>query len=152
MTFLVTQALIQLYSRFADRDVFMRYEWGLAVGHEYAHRDATKANQAVLARPGHIEPGDPLLRAPTTVTSPPHSAHPNRERTEVIDPGSDDLEPGIGAPRVIRDTCMDKGEGELGGGDWESDTESQDGDDEDFFSDPGRDSEEEREAALFGDQ
>jgi hypothetical protein len=47
---------------------------------------------------------------------------------------------------------MDKGEGELGGGDWESDTESQDGDDEDFFSDPGRDSEEEREAALFGDQ
>ena len=27
----------------------MRYEWGLAVGHVYSHKDATQANEQVLA-------------------------------------------------------------------------------------------------------
>lgn len=30
--------------------MFMRYEWGLAVGHAYAHADAVAANEEVLSR------------------------------------------------------------------------------------------------------
>ena len=28
---------IQEYSRFADRDMTMRYHWGLGIGHKYSH-------------------------------------------------------------------------------------------------------------------
>ena len=34
--------------RFVDRDMFMRYEWGLAVGHTYTHKNAAVANQNIL--------------------------------------------------------------------------------------------------------
>ncbi|KAJ3522964.1 hypothetical protein NMY22_g11660 [Coprinellus aureogranulatus] len=37
-------------NKFADRDTFMRYEWGLAVGHTYTHGDAILANEEILAR------------------------------------------------------------------------------------------------------
>lgn len=30
---------------FADRDMLMRYHWGLAVGHVYSHRDSQPAGQ-----------------------------------------------------------------------------------------------------------
>ncbi|KAJ3528201.1 hypothetical protein NMY22_g9514 [Coprinellus aureogranulatus] len=36
-------------NRFADRDLFMRYEWGLAVGHAYTHGEAAEVNQKVIA-------------------------------------------------------------------------------------------------------
>ena len=160
MTFLCSKVVVQLYARFADRDMFMRYEWGLAVGHKYTHPDATKANEKILASqiPSRVErePNQQTRTAesssqPTTVTSPPHSANPNRELSEV-NQGTNNLEPGVSIPKAIRDTCADGGGSECDGeGERESDTESWVGDDQDYFSDPERDSEEEREAALFGD-
>ena len=132
--------------------MFMRYEWGLAVGHEYTHRDATKANQTILAYTNRIEQVESVPRSTITVTSPPQSSASNGEpsSTEAINQGSNSQEPG--ALRVVGDPCVERGEGEEGIEDgWESDTESLDRDDQDFFSDPERDSEEEREAVLFGD-
>ena len=50
---LFTAPVLQLMSlRFVDRDMFMRYEWGLGVGHTYAYKDATTANQEVILRHG----------------------------------------------------------------------------------------------------
>ncbi|KAJ3525624.1 hypothetical protein NMY22_g10496 [Coprinellus aureogranulatus] len=37
-------------NHFVDRDMFMRYHWGLAVGHSYARRDAVAANKKILDR------------------------------------------------------------------------------------------------------
>ncbi|KAF5332762.1 hypothetical protein D9611_005092 [Ephemerocybe angulata] len=36
--------------RFVDRDMFMRYEWGLAVGHSYTHKDAVAINQKIISQ------------------------------------------------------------------------------------------------------
>ncbi|TEB18199.1 hypothetical protein FA13DRAFT_1649583, partial [Coprinellus micaceus] len=36
-------------NRFVDRDMFMRYEWGLGVGHTYAHTNSLDAMKKILA-------------------------------------------------------------------------------------------------------
>ncbi|KAF5319997.1 hypothetical protein D9611_011026 [Ephemerocybe angulata] len=56
--------------RFADRDMFMRYEWGLAVGHVYTHRDAVKANNKILLDPKrrHVQSQTTRIEARGSVT------------------------------------------------------------------------------------
>ncbi|KAJ3522032.1 hypothetical protein NMY22_g12062 [Coprinellus aureogranulatus] len=50
-------------NRFVDRDMFIRYEWGLGVGHTYAYQDATAANLQVQSTYGSPE------EATTTTTN-----------------------------------------------------------------------------------
>ena len=129
--------LILVSNRFVDRDMFMRYEWGLGVGHTYAHPNATDANEKVLADRRHIQaelslnPPNPAVRdlgpQPTSLVSQHHPGN----ATELVGSASS--------------TALDA----AGGGD-EGDSEvSTDGDDDDYSSDPARDSEDEREAMLF---
>ncbi|KAJ3528182.1 hypothetical protein NMY22_g9519 [Coprinellus aureogranulatus] len=44
-------------NRFVDRDMLMRYEWGLAVGHTYTHRDSATVIQRLLPRSAEAERG-----------------------------------------------------------------------------------------------
>jgi hypothetical protein len=129
---------VEICHRFADRDMFMRYEWGLAVGHTYAHSDATAANEKVLAdwrsvqTEQHPNPPSPEARnsspEPTTVI--------NQDSKNAVE-----LEESV--PSMALDAA---GEGDDG----ESEEDHTCGDDEDYFSNPERDSEDEREALLFG--
>lgn len=43
--------------RFADRDMLMRYHWGLAVGHIYSH-DHSYPSHSIPVTSDHIEPDD----------------------------------------------------------------------------------------------
>ncbi|TEB21218.1 hypothetical protein FA13DRAFT_1800109 [Coprinellus micaceus] len=58
---------VTLSSRFVDRDMFMRYEWGLGVGHTYAHKDAEKANLEVIRATGQDEGHSVNTRPPQGV-------------------------------------------------------------------------------------
>ena len=42
--------------RFADRDILMRYHWGLGVGHAYAHEPTTRSAEEILHAPSRSEP------------------------------------------------------------------------------------------------
>ncbi|RXW19475.1 hypothetical protein EST38_g6369 [Candolleomyces aberdarensis] len=51
-------------NRFVDRDMSMRYLWGLGIGHRYAHSDAPKVKPA------------PIQRSPTPACALPLPEHP----------------------------------------------------------------------------
>lgn len=128
--------------RFADRDMFMRYEWGLAVGHPYAFKDAAKLNKGVIEgrKWGHLETtaldgansGDGFIE-PVPLPDIGQQQGP----TALDNPGFNDVE----AEYLDRPGEQDEEA---------SDIESCGEDDEDYRSDPGCDSEDEREAAMFG--
>ena len=47
---------LNVVSRFADRDMLMRYHWGLGVGHVYAHESTTESVKETLQAPSRFEP------------------------------------------------------------------------------------------------
>ena len=105
----------------------LRYEWGIGVGHTYAYKDATAANNRVLL-----------------THSPPHNA------PELTEGGDGDVGQGNtreGEGEGVAEDDEDEDEDE------ESDAgDSEDDDPYNDFRDPDYDSEVERELALFGDE
>jgi hypothetical protein len=54
----VVSKLILTCVRFADRDMLMRYHWGLGIGHIYSHEHHSHPSHSILADSGAIEPDD----------------------------------------------------------------------------------------------
>ena len=42
-----------ILSSFVDRDMLMRYHWGLGIGHQYAHTTASVNSQSFSPSPSH---------------------------------------------------------------------------------------------------
>lgn len=124
----------------------MRYEWGLAVGHTYAHGDAVRVNQAIVERHAKQTPTSDSLPATNTVARAPEPYKPNADRRvqESLAPellvGPEGAEEDGAAP----DDDDDDVDGD------EDDMLTDDEDEEDYRDDPERDEEDEREYELFG--
>ena len=118
----------------------MRYEWGLAVGHTYAYKDATKVNETVIAGRNWGRIGSTGGPEPGSVND---AIHP-------ISSASSEGEQNTIPLRQEPPDALDLPPGESGENEGQSDEESCPGDDEDYFSEPGQDSEDEKEAELFG--
>ena len=134
--------------RFVDRDMFMRYEWGLGIGHTYSHKDATAANQHVL----HTHASTTRLEDAFATPEREDQSHP--ERLLVADRDNDaavgssaELEggPDIGANgEGLPDVPEDEGEDE------DEDEDEVMSDVEDYDDRRDNDDEVEKEYLLFG--
>jgi hypothetical protein len=79
------------FQRFVDRDMLMRYHYGLGVGHTYSHSSSRRYGQCTTAEPQdtNAQNSDPEL--------PEHEDHDMAgEITTNIPPGSGEIE--IGEP------------------------------------------------------
>ena len=126
--------------------MFMRYEWGLGIGHTYSHSNATIANQKVLAD-WRLVQNDQNMNPPNPLPNPPPDlamgGHAGPQPTTIINEAHNNAaEPVENTLPTVLDIA--------GEGDEESDAVSTNADDDDYFSNPECDSEDEREAMLFG--
>lgn len=108
--------------RFADRDMLMRYHWGLGIGHVYAQESKLQQNSQAATPDGEAD-GTNMLDDEESADAR-HQAVTLGE--DIQDPDfelgdSDSPEPGMG----IRDEDEDEFSGQSG-----SDLESESGDDE----------------------
>lgn len=116
--------------------MFMRYKWGLGVGHTYAHKDATAANMKILhtgnaSQATTAEPPD--QGASSAKTGDDVSSNEYRGRGDSGEEG--------GCDEVEASSIESKSD--------ESDSE-EDSDDDDWRRNPEYDSEAEKEFLLYG--
>lgn len=120
--------------------MFMRYEWGLAVGHTYAYQDATAANTRVRRTHASAEHGTPT--------------HPEQVLSgeELTSSAPGDKIADIGLHLGGHDGVDDEGEEDEEDPEDVHDGEDDDHEDSDLrgVHDPGYDSEADKEYALFG--
>ncbi|KAJ3521791.1 hypothetical protein NMY22_g12164 [Coprinellus aureogranulatus] len=154
-------------NRFSDRDMFMRYEWGLAVGHAYTHREATEVNEKVLAT--RAQQGVPEIHVqPATLMAIESEAHVPSQPTPLLTTGceatlatlregqtGDPEAEGSSARReqIIEPESKDYEDGHdlvVDDEEDESDNYIIDDEDEDDEEDEDYDEEEERRIDLFG--
>ena len=140
--FNATRFAAYVFVRFVDRDMFMRYEWGLGVGHTYAYGDATAANQEAI-----------LLHGPTRCST----GHTAQKCAVGLAAGLPDGEKTVDRAMELEGVGEGDGEGEGSrhGADegqrlWEDDDGEDSDDDLVPRYKPGYDSEEEKEFVLFG--
>ena len=121
--------------RFVDRDMFMRYEWGLGVGHTYAYEDAEAANWKIVR--AHV---------PARATVPTRLGQKRPVRSGEAE-GSGAVEGTNGEP----EEGGEHGDSDEGGvyGDEDEETEAAT-DEEDYDDWRNADEEAEKEYALFG--
>ncbi|KAF6741945.1 hypothetical protein DFP72DRAFT_1082869 [Ephemerocybe angulata] len=150
-------------NRFVDRDMFMRYEWGLAVGHTYTHQDATARNLQIIALStshwGKLEvwgPDDDTLGGSRTI---PNNLNNDVEGEEDAEGDVED-EGGFEYEYAIKDNeggySYLLGESEWGDEDAEGEDDDGDGEssyhsETDVSTSQCDSDEDEREAAMFGD-
>ncbi|RXW15845.1 hypothetical protein EST38_g10003, partial [Candolleomyces aberdarensis] len=133
-------------NRFVDRDMFMRYEWGLAVGHVYTHRDAMAAYRETIQN-----------------LNPDSGKNSDVPRNNVADTSNSNS--GNDALGLQQEYSQEEG-GREGNQDEEGEDEDEEGEEEDKEEDEGGDgesdsdndeydrrveSEEEREVVMFGE-
>lgn len=139
--------------------MFMRYEWGLAVGHTYAHADSVSAMQSILGnrvRPEGIQHGSPstgqssgcpgtAVASLTSITSAGNAVNHVSEGSQFdnarMQSSSAGTENGIGgiidqgdrAPQSGNDEALNDSDETREGGDGHGDEE----DDDDEYEDEG---------------
>ncbi|KAJ3527383.1 hypothetical protein NMY22_g9809 [Coprinellus aureogranulatus] len=111
-------------NRFVDRDTFMRYEWGLGVGHSYAYRDSTAANLHVQNTYGPTRSEAALPEQAFSIFT--DEPRPDFPFEEVEDVQGDDQ------------------------GDDHSDEEDESGDEDEYLHDAGYESEGRRAFVMYG--
>ncbi|KAJ3538209.1 hypothetical protein NMY22_g5263 [Coprinellus aureogranulatus] len=143
-------------NRFSDRDMFLRYEWGLAVGHTYTHSNAAEANKKILYRhtPGGVDSPSPTENDSPSEPSPAltRDAVSDPDSTQPIDPDGNDSNLAEHSSLMLRpdtDNAPDLYSDEESG--WSGSYRGV-ADDDDYQSDEGRDSEHERHDEMFGDE
>ncbi|TEB23227.1 hypothetical protein FA13DRAFT_1640158, partial [Coprinellus micaceus] len=120
-------------NRFVDRNMLMRYEWGLAVGHTYAYKDAAIANSDILCGQGLLSDDLAVPLGPRPPTSP----------DDPVAPANSD-----GGPKDGKDDGLAE---ELGGGVAEGDARDEEGEDEDEGEEDGEGDDDEGEEDGEGD-
>ncbi|TEB31005.1 hypothetical protein FA13DRAFT_1629839, partial [Coprinellus micaceus] len=152
-------------NRFVDHDMLMRYEWGLAVGHTYAYKDAAIANSDILRGQGLLSDDLAVPQEPRPPTTPDDPEAPENSEggstdgkgggsadelgQEIAEGDAKDEEGEEGEGDDDDDDKEDKEDGE-GGDDSEGDETDSDDDEQRRARDLEYDSEAEKELALFG--
>ncbi|KAJ2912731.1 hypothetical protein MD484_g7681, partial [Candolleomyces efflorescens] len=130
-------------NRFVDRDMFMRYEWGLAVGHLYTHRDAVAAYRDIVEKSNAVHEEDLSVRGDVGSDGLPSL---QQECSQDEDDGEGKQEQEAGGKED-----EEKGEDEDEEADVEDDESEEDSDqDSDDEHDRRVESEDEKEIFMFG--
>lgn len=135
--------------------MFMRYQWGLAIGHQYTHKNAVAANLAVnnrirgrrdCASPGDLPQGGPTGRPGDTsdtgagMATPQPSALATQPGTSGEDHGSTTAQEAPHthpeAPRALNDSRLEARDAE---GDPVDEYDDAEGEDDDGDDDDGED-------------
>ena len=141
--------MLTLHHMFVDCDMLMRYEWGLAVGHTYAFKDAANANSDVLRGQGLLSDDLSVSResGPRAAVDDP-AAPANGDGGSTVD-GKDDgtadeISQGAAEGDALEDE--DENENENEGEDKDKDKDSDDDDDEEEVDELDDDDDEEKNA------